>query len=671
MPQDDATQAGGQAAQPILPGASSLVRTGGGAAVNEAGMSTAVVPSANPAAQPVVLGGSGALPTTATTPTAGTNALPTSTQPATDPFSTPAWLQPVPTTPASQIVPPVQSQPMPVTQAVSSPALVTTPAATIPDLPVSVVPMNIVQGTPASNVPAVSSSAVGNAGVPTTSVSAAIPTMNASATDPAPFVPPPPADTNSNPTTDPLTGGPIDWDSIAKRFEEQSTAVPTALAPEAVVPLATVTSTTDLAASDVTEPLPTTVEAPETSASTTDSAQAPVVVPDGLGSPITTTFDPSFGLPEVSAQSELSEPQTGGAVENQKKGGGLKSLLSGLGAVLSSLPWNKKRKEKGESEQQQISSDPAVNANITPDMAVLPPLSAPGTDTVPDLGTTPVTPAELAAATALPEKPLVPLAGPETSTLPELSGLDAVPKDLFDPNNFVMPSSLPGLPAQTIGGGAMSGSDQPAKKGPNLVKVFIVLVIVVLLGTGVLFLITQISSSPGGTSNSPVNPLPTTPGDSGNETPGVEVPQEPGNKVDTKSIYIYLVSFGADSAANIPDGSVQIGSDYLVRVLTAENVQAEEPVSIALAKLLSLNTEKYADTKYSNLLYKSKLKALVKEGENGKLSIDLQGTFEVAKDGDYSYAKQQVERTIENYTFNYTLSLNGSEESWISLGEGN
>lgn len=567
MPQDDATPAGGQAAQPILPGASSLANTGGGAAVNEPGTGSAAVAPANPAAQPVDLPG-------AATPSATQAVMPPQSA---DPFATPAWLQPAPV--------PAVAQPSLAASATPSPAPVPTPA---------VQPVNV--------APVAASSAV-----------------------PAP-----------NAAPDPLTGGPIDWDAIAKRFEEQSAEQSTA-AP--ATPVATPIAGPEAPASDVTEPLPTTVEPatsiPQTAASTTpanvstspESNPAPIPVIPGLDN----------GLPDLPAE----KPK-----EKKEKKGGLKAFLEGFGVDLSVLPWNRNKKK-----QDKVQEDKKPDG---------------GGETLGQPKETPISPAELAAVAALPEKPLVPLAGEPADTKPELTGLEGIPKDLFDPGNLVAPAPLPSPAMETTNG----DSSQPPK-GPGLGKVLAFFVVLLIVVMGILLLLTQVLSgvntSPAPTDNNPPITTTTTTSSTTSSSTGVEVPGDQVPQVGVRNIYIYLVALAADPAA-IPDGSVQVGDDFLVRVLATENVETTEPVAVALAKLLSIDTEDYPGTDYLNLLSQSGVKALVKEGENGTLIIDIQGKFTVASADDYYFAKQQIERTIENYTFNYTLTYNGSEQDWRNLG---
>lgn len=205
-----------------------------------------------------------------------------------------------------------------------------------------------------------------------------------------------------------------------------------------------------------------------------------------------------------------------------------------------------------------------------------------------------------------------------------------------------------------------------------LIVIFILLVLVFVLSSTTVYLLI----------NGPVNVTINTgkTGSSSSQTTTTATSASTSTTTSTaalpESIYSYMVLLSSDhpgeevKLADLPEGSVKLSDGYLVRVLLDENIATDDPVKESLTKLFAIKDATYGDEGYHNYLSRANLTVETKkgEGDSAELEVNLLGEFTTAQDADIVYAKQQIERTIENYTLNYKIMLNGSESAYTCVG---
>lgn len=214
-----------------------------------------------------------------------------------------------------------------------------------------------------------------------------------------------------------------------------------------------------------------------------------------------------------------------------------------------------------------------------------------------------------------------------------------------------------------------------ARRSFTLIVIFILVAIVFFLSSATIYLMLR------GTVNVTINSTRT----GSSETTSVTTTTAQTTSATTtsgaptkiESIYTYMILLSADKPGeqieldDLPEGSIELSNGYLVRVLLDEEISTSEPVKEALSELFEIKDATYGEQKYRNYLSRANLTVQTEKGsgETGELAVKLSGEFTLSQESDVVYAKQQIERTIENYTLNYRISLNGSESEYNCIGK--
>lgn len=206
-----------------------------------------------------------------------------------------------------------------------------------------------------------------------------------------------------------------------------------------------------------------------------------------------------------------------------------------------------------------------------------------------------------------------------------------------------------------------------------LVIIFILLVLVVILASAVLYFMVKgpvavTIGDLGGTQSSSTSTTTSTSSTTSAATTSSVAANGP-------ALIAYFVVKGNELSPgeedNFPADTIKFGEDYFIPVELGTATTTDVAVQEALNALFKIKTARYTDAEYDNFLSRATLTASTsQQGDaESELVVDLQGNFVVASTADISFAKQQIERTIENYVFNYKVTLNGSEADYICLGD--
>lgn len=130
-------------------------------------------------------------------------------------------------------------------------------------------------------------------------------------------------------------------------------------------------------------------------------------------------------------------------------------------------------------------------------------------------------------------------------------------------------------------------------------------------------------------------------------------------ETDKQYIYFYLVS---------PVGDYMDDPDYYLvpvhKEIKTQLNSTEEKMSQALTALFTIKTFLFEDTELHNMLYLSNLSVNKIETLNNTTHVDLKGTiWGIGSIADI-FHKRQIIKTIEHYTKNFYITLNGSESEW-------
>jgi|GEM_PF-5120479 hypothetical protein len=132
------------------------------------------------------------------------------------------------------------------------------------------------------------------------------------------------------------------------------------------------------------------------------------------------------------------------------------------------------------------------------------------------------------------------------------------------------------------------------------------------------------------------------------------------NNVATPYVYIYLV--------DVPDGEFDPNNidQFFMEIAREVNLDSdttEDKIQSALQELFSIN--EYTDTVsgYNSLLYPSDLE-INAENNNDQITINLSGSLSGVGALADMFIKPQITKTIEYYTDNYIIKLNGTEAEW-------
>ena len=108
-------------------------------------------------------------------------------------------------------------------------------------------------------------------------------------------------------------------------------------------------------------------------------------------------------------------------------------------------------------------------------------------------------------------------------------------------------------------------------------------------------------------------------------------------------------------------------SRYLVPVeqeLDLSINAAEEKIEHALDSLLSIGSSEYGARKLQNNLHLSSLSLKKVHREGKTITIDLEGKIVSIGSIADAFTKKQITKTVEHYTDDYLIRLNGSEAEW-------
>lgn len=346
---------------------------------------------------------------------------------------------------------------------------------------------------------------------------------------------------------------------------------------------------------------------------------------------------------------------------------------------------------------------PAVSAAATQPPIAQPPAQAAASteqtfnpnspfNNFPDFASSDAAPAVAQVPLAAPVPPTVGLA---QATQPQIPAVPPAPVPL-PVSGFTQSKTLPPIPnvldpktlaaavnntpnkSQALSNLADKVVSPKSRRNIYLIVIFILLGLVIALASAVLYYMlrgpvsvnitttggsTGTSLSTNTSSNSTISTTTTS------VEPGVTV----GDKVDLIA-YMVLpaaqVSLDPTLLNDLPADSIQVGEDYLVPVVLQKEADTQDPVAASLTALFAIKSNNYADTKYVNYLSRANLQVTTSRqgAEDAEWIIKLTGDFTVANSADIAYAKEQIERTIENFVFKYKIELNGKESDYTCLG---
>lgn len=137
--------------------------------------------------------------------------------------------------------------------------------------------------------------------------------------------------------------------------------------------------------------------------------------------------------------------------------------------------------------------------------------------------------------------------------------------------------------------------------------------------------------------------------------------EESRKTVETTVVTFYLLgNFGmVDMSGDI--------SRYLepVEVEVDGDVSDDEgKIIYALAAMFDIEDMEYGESGLSNLLYASDLSVGSVTNENGVIEVDIAGDLVGIGSVADAFVPLQITETIEHYTDDYLITLNGSEADW-------
>ncbi len=128
----------------------------------------------------------------------------------------------------------------------------------------------------------------------------------------------------------------------------------------------------------------------------------------------------------------------------------------------------------------------------------------------------------------------------------------------------------------------------------------------------------------------------------------------------TPYVYIYLTNAPLDFDPNNID-------QYFIDVIREVNLDSdatEDKIQSALQELFSINEFVYGESGYANYLYLSDLTVASVENSNEQIIVNLENNFMSIGVLADIFMKPQIIKTIEYYTDNYIIKLNGTESEW-------
>ncbi len=267
---------------------------------------------------------------------------------------------------------------------------------------------------------------------------------------------------------------------------------------------------------------------------------------------------------------------------------------------------------------------------------------------------------------------VVPLAGPSSS---HMGAAEAAPEAAGGPHINETPVNSAKYQAPKFAADIAPLKKLPFKITPGRIAVGVIvvlLILIVVIGSVAIYAFTN------GPVNVTVNVPATTP-TSTSTTPSTTDQTPATTTVTSADVYVYLVAMAPDftggkiTAADLPVGSIAIPGtgDYLVPYLSTPKYTSTDLIQKALNDLLAFKQEKVTSTKFRTELLGSDITVDVVKDAAGSTKVNFKGTWPATTSGQtVNYAKQQVERTIQKYTYNYTVTLNSSEAAYNCIDSG-
>jgi len=140
-----------------------------------------------------------------------------------------------------------------------------------------------------------------------------------------------------------------------------------------------------------------------------------------------------------------------------------------------------------------------------------------------------------------------------------------------------------------------------------------------------------------------------------------------GTDKSTSELTFYLMWPPESEATDLPEGAIAVegcGTDYAVPVTIGTS---DASLENTLTALLRIDEANYGENNLYNPAYMSDLSAEVTEGET--TTVNLVGEPLYAGHCDTPRYKAIFEKTVENYTDNYEIQINGEESAWRCLGD--
>lgn len=284
---------------------------------------------------------------------------------------------------------------------------------------------------------------------------------------------------------------------------------------------------------------------------------------------------------------------------------------------------------------------------------------------------------------------------PVMPDLPSLGGFAGTPAPIAvdaqtlaaaaqTPESSVVKSSLNKLADQVV--------SPKTRRNLSLVVIFVLLILVVVLSSALIFNMLRggvnVTINAGGSGNIKPN-VTSGSGTSSQTVTSTTTSSEPTTSSGTTSstptgnetsqnlnAYFWLLTedlpAGSDPES-LPEGAIQASGGYLIKTEIASNVSTDQPAVEALKRLFDISQDTYGDAGYKNKLVGNELFvefSLSGDEQFPTLEINLLGTLNTNSSAtDLALAKQQIDFTVQLYTFNYKITLNGSEETYQNLGQ--
>jgi hypothetical protein len=130
--------------------------------------------------------------------------------------------------------------------------------------------------------------------------------------------------------------------------------------------------------------------------------------------------------------------------------------------------------------------------------------------------------------------------------------------------------------------------------------------------------------------------------------------------IETEYGDIYLVSTLIDDMT----GDLSRYMEAVKIELDSSAQTIEDKISLSLQKLFDIETLEYGQSGYQNLLYESDLNVVDVVTVDGTTEVKISGSLIGSGSVANVFIPMQITETIEQYTDNYIIKLNDSEQAW-------